>query len=69
MFAGSSGAPPGLSEQELVVWEERERTRIAAGGGISAARALAEAERLRAVQALDRLAALGCPVAGLRQLV
>jgi hypothetical protein len=42
---------------------------VAAGGGLIAAQALAEAERLRAMQALDELELLGRPVAGLRALV
>jgi geranylgeranyl pyrophosphate synthase len=68
-FANSTGAPLGLTEAELVSWEVTERDRIAAGGGLVAAHALAEAERLGAVRALDTLERLGCPVAGLRELI
>jgi geranylgeranyl pyrophosphate synthase len=69
VFTGSTGAPHGLSETQLANWEEQERARIAASGGLIAARALAEAERLGAVHALDSLEHLGCRVAGLRRLV
>jgi geranylgeranyl pyrophosphate synthase len=68
VFAGSTGAPPGLSGADLATWELQERARIAAGGGLMAAAALAEAERLGAIQALDRLEQRGCPVAGLHSL-
>jgi geranylgeranyl pyrophosphate synthase len=68
-FVNSTGAPPGLSEAEVAEWEKRERSRVAAGGGLVAARALAEAERLGALQALEALERLGCPVDGLRALV
>jgi len=68
-FVGSTGAPPGLSEHELTIWEQQERARIAAGGGLVAAQALAEAERLGAIHVLDELERRGCAVAGLRQLV
>ena len=68
-FANSTGAPPGLTDAEVVAWETRERARVAAGGGLIAAQALAEAERLRAIQALDTLERLGRPVGGLRALV
>src|SRR5712691_2129200 len=68
-FTHSTGAPPGLSEEEAAVWEAQERARVAAGGGLIAAQALAEAERLRAIQALDALERLGRPVDGLRALV
>src|SRR5258707_14635212 len=67
-FAHSTGAPPGLNPDELAAWEKRERARVAAGGGLIAAQALAEAERLRAIQALDSLEQLGRPVARLRAL-
>jgi geranylgeranyl pyrophosphate synthase len=69
VFAGSRGAPRGLSESELAAWEEQERARIAAGGGLAAAQALAEAERLGALEALEALERLGCPISGLRQMV
>jgi geranylgeranyl pyrophosphate synthase len=68
-FAGSGGAPGGLTEMELQAWEQRERGRIAGSGGLAAAHALAEAERLGAVRALDALERRGCPVEGLRQLI
>jgi geranylgeranyl pyrophosphate synthase len=68
-FADSRGAPPGLSSVELAAWETQERARVAADGGQIAAQALAEAERLRAIQALDVLESLGRPVDGLRALV
>jgi geranylgeranyl pyrophosphate synthase len=68
-FTGSSGAPTAFSHAQLEAWEETERSRIAAAGGLVAAQALAEAERLRAVQALDRLETLGHVVTGLRQLL
>jgi geranylgeranyl pyrophosphate synthase len=69
VFAGSYGAPAGLTEPELARWESAERDRISAAGGLAAAHALAEAERLRALRALDELARRGCPVAGLVKLV
>jgi geranylgeranyl pyrophosphate synthase len=68
-FAGSGGAPAGLTEAELEAWEQQERRRIAAAGGLIAAQALAEAERLNASQALDRLEREAHPVTGLRQLL
>jgi hypothetical protein len=58
-----------LSEPELAAWETQERARIAAGGGLAAAFALAEAERLAAIEALETLAGLGHAVAGLRALM
>jgi geranylgeranyl pyrophosphate synthase len=68
-FTHSAGAPPELSEDALAAWEQNERARILAGGGVAAAQALAEAERLRAVQILDTLEGLGRGVAGLRALL
>jgi hypothetical protein len=68
-FAGSRGAPVGLSATEVPVWEQQERARIVLAGGLAAAAALAEAERLGAIGALDALERLGCPVQGLRALV
>jgi len=68
-FTGSVGAPSGLSEAQTVDWEQTERARISAGGGLAAAYALAEAERLGAVASLDSLAALGHAVNGLRALL
>jgi len=68
-FTNSTGAPPGLTEAELIGWEVLERQRIATEGGQTAAHALAEAERLGAVHALDALERLGCPVGGLRELI
>jgi geranylgeranyl pyrophosphate synthase len=69
IFTKSTGAPAGLSEAQLAAWEDQERRRIAAGGGLAAALALAEAQRLRAIEALDALENMGCDVAGLRELV
>jgi geranylgeranyl pyrophosphate synthase len=68
-FAGSRGAPAGLSATEVSAWETQERARIASAGGLAAAAALAEAERLGAIGALDALERLGCRVGGLRALV
>jgi geranylgeranyl pyrophosphate synthase len=68
-FTNSRGAPAELTEAEVGVWEERERARIAASGGLIAAMALAEAERIGALQALDELEARGQSVDGLRRLV
>jgi geranylgeranyl pyrophosphate synthase len=68
-FTRSRGAPPGLADADLAIWEQQERTRIAAAGGLSAARALAEAERLHAVETLDRLDARGCDTRRMRELV
>jgi geranylgeranyl pyrophosphate synthase len=68
-FAGSRGAPAGLSAIELSAWERQERARIASTGGLAAAAALAEAERLGGIGALDALERLGCSVGGLRALV
>ena len=68
-FTGSSGAPRELVDDELSAWEQNEPARILAGGGLAAAQALAEAERLRAVQILDTLEGLGCDVGGLRALL
>jgi geranylgeranyl pyrophosphate synthase len=69
MFAGSRGAPPGMSGADLPGWDALERQRIAAAGGIAAALALAEAARLRAAAALDALVVLHCHVGGLRALL
>ncbi len=68
-FANSTGAPQDLNETDVAVWEERERGRIAASGGLIAALALAEAERIGALEALDELERRGHPAAGLRALV
>ncbi len=68
-FAGSRGAPPGLTGDALAAWEAAERARIAAAGGLAAGIALAEAARLRAVGTLEQLAQRGRPVEGLRKLV
>lgn len=68
-FARSSGPPSGLSQPELEDWERRERQRVAQAGGLASAQALAEAERLHAVAALDKLEQLGRPVSGLRLLI
>jgi geranylgeranyl pyrophosphate synthase len=68
-FARSRGAPGDLSPAQLAAWETHERARVASAGGLIAASALAEAERLGAIHALDSLQGLGCRVRGLRQLV
>src|SRR5205823_14953536 len=68
-FAGSHGAPAGLSEPATAKWEATERARIARQGGLAAALALAEAERLRIGQILGLLESLGQSVSGLRLLV
>jgi geranylgeranyl pyrophosphate synthase len=69
VFTGSAGAPAHLQGRALQEWEERERQRIAAEGGVLAAVALAQAERLRANEVLDALAQTGRPVQVLRQLL
>jgi geranylgeranyl pyrophosphate synthase len=69
VFAGSSGAPNDLEGGALVNWEERERERIVAEGGVLAAIALAQAERVRGLAVLDSLAAIGRPVDVLRQFL
>jgi geranylgeranyl pyrophosphate synthase len=69
VFSRSTGAPPGLDRAALDAWEVEERARIEASGGLTAAFALAEADRLQAAQALDTLEGLGCDVAGLRALI
>jgi hypothetical protein len=53
----------------LASWEAQERPWAAAGGGLLAAAALAQADRLRALDALDALEQLGCSVAGLCELL
>jgi geranylgeranyl pyrophosphate synthase len=68
-YVGSSGAPAELQGESLVEWEQRERQRIAAEGGVLAAVALAQAERLRGMAVLDALAEIGRPVEALRQLL
>ena len=68
-FTGSRGAPTGLGQAELGEWEHGERARIQVAGGLAAAQALAEAERLRADSLLDALEGMGRPVAGLRALI
>lgn len=67
-FAGSVGAPTGLSGADLIAWESAERERIASAGGLAVALALAEAERLRALEYLSQIEQRGCRVDGLRQL-
>jgi geranylgeranyl pyrophosphate synthase len=69
VFTGSSGAPAHLAGRALREWEEQERQRVAAEGGVLAAVALAQAERLRAGEALETLAQKGRPVKVLRQLL
>ena len=68
-FTSSRGAPAHLGEAELAAWEAGERERVRAGGGLAAAQALAEAERLHALEVLDGLQAMGRSVAGLRALL
>ena len=68
-FTGSRGAPSQLSDLELEQWEAEERVRIASSGGLAAAYALAEAERVRIEALLATLASLGKPVDGLRAIV
>jgi geranylgeranyl pyrophosphate synthase len=68
-FTGSAGAPAGLQGRALHEWEARERQRVAAEGGVLAAVALAQAERLRADEVLDALAQMGRPVHVLRKLL
>jgi geranylgeranyl pyrophosphate synthase len=69
VFVGSSGAPPELRGETLLEWEQRERQRVAIEGGVLAAVALAQAERLRGLAVLDCLAKIGRPVEALRQLL
>jgi geranylgeranyl pyrophosphate synthase len=69
VFTGSGGAPAQLEGQALLAWEEHERQRVAAEGGVLTALALAQAERLRADEVLDALARIGRPVQVLRQLL
>jgi geranylgeranyl pyrophosphate synthase len=68
-FTGSTGAPAHLEGRALEEWEERERQRVAAEGGVLAAVALAQAERLRAAEVLETLAHIGRPVQVLQQLL
>jgi len=69
VFVGSSGAPPDLRGESLLEWEQRERERVATEGGLLAAVALAQAERLRGLAVLESLAEVGRPVDALRQLL
>ena len=69
VYVGSAGAPPELHGESLLAWEQRERQRIAGEGGVLAAVALAQAERLRGQTVLDSLAQKGRPVEALRQLL
>lgn len=69
VYSGSFGAPPEVRGESLLEWEQRERQRIAAEGGVLAAIALAQAERLRGLAALDSLAEMGRPVDYLQQLL
>ncbi|MBX6772608.1 MAG: polyprenyl synthetase family protein [Chloroflexi bacterium] len=69
VYARSTGAPSGLDESSLTAWEEAERQRIVAAGGVLAAETLAIAERLRAEEALTALEAAGRDTAGLRELL
>jgi geranylgeranyl pyrophosphate synthase len=69
VYVGSSGAPHNLRGESLLEWEQRERQRVAAEGGVLTAVALAQAERLRGLAVLDSLAEIGRPVEALRQLL
>jgi hypothetical protein len=69
VFTDSAGAPSYLQGQALLAWEERERQRVAAEGGVGVAVALAQAERLRAGEVLETLAGIGRPVKVLRRLL
>jgi len=69
VYVCSTGAPPELRGEALLEWEQRERERVAAEGGVLAAVALAQAERLRGLAILDALAEIGRPVEALRQLL
>jgi hypothetical protein len=69
VFVGSTGPPSGLKGAALRDWEEKERERIVAQGGVLAATALAQSERVRALAVLDSLAASGRPVEVLRELL
>jgi geranylgeranyl pyrophosphate synthase len=69
VYVGSSGAPPEVRGATLLEWEQRERRRVAAEGGVLVAVALAQAERLRGLAVLDFLAQIGRPVEALRQLL
>ena len=69
VYVGSSGAPPELRGESLLEWEQQERQRVASQGGVLAAVALAQAERLRSLTVLDSLAHKGLPVELLRSLL
>ena len=69
VYTGSAGAPAHLQGRALQQWEQRERQRVEAEGGVLAAIALAQAERLRAADVLESLAQLGRPVQVLQQLL
>jgi geranylgeranyl pyrophosphate synthase len=69
VYVGSTGAPPELHGESLLQWEQQERQRVAAQGGVLTAIALAQAERLHGLAILDSLAEQGRPVEGLRQLL
>lgn len=69
VFAGSRGAPTGLVAGELAEWETTEKRRVASMGGIILAELLAKADRLRAEEAIERLAVSGHDVAGLRSFL
>jgi geranylgeranyl pyrophosphate synthase len=69
IFARSRGAPAGISSEELPAWEQAERQRIKAAGGVATAFAMAEAERAQAMVILDELRTAGLRVYGLRALL
>jgi geranylgeranyl pyrophosphate synthase len=69
VFTGSSGAPSDLTGAALTDWEEQERQRVAAAGGVLTAVALGQADRVHALQVLETLTQLGRPVDLLRQLL
>lgn len=69
VFTNCQGAPKGLNPEALAEWEAEERRRVVDEGGIVVAELLANAERLRAEEALDRLAGIGHDVSALRSLV
>jgi geranylgeranyl pyrophosphate synthase len=69
VFTHSSGAPPQLGGTALQEWERLERERVEAEGGVLTAVALAQAERVHALEVLETLARIGRPVQLLRQLL
>jgi geranylgeranyl pyrophosphate synthase len=69
VFAGSHGVPTGLGSDEVATWEEDERRRVVASGGLLATELAAIAERVRAEDALDALAARGQAIEDLQGLI